>query len=185
MWTSRAADTYRSTTIQYIAQSWELHAWCLGCSGLNSDHTGESLREAFDEVVTEEWKLDIAKQQTMHPTTERPLKMTTYGSLALATTCTWLLARPSTLTVYLQPCQGCAKPHLASPGHQICCDNSKQNKNNLHSQNTIWYMMRPPVGMPHMIWWRDSWSSSNLCVQSWQRTEKNGTWCQKTVTSQS
>ena len=32
-----------------------------GVSGLNSDHTGDSLREAFDEVVTEEWKLDIAK----------------------------------------------------------------------------------------------------------------------------
>ena len=61
LWTSRAADTFMSITMQYITQSWELHSWCLGCSGLNSDHTGDSLREAFDEVVTEEWKLDIAK----------------------------------------------------------------------------------------------------------------------------
>ncbi len=61
LWTSRTAHTFMSITMQYITQSWGLHSWCLGCSGLNSDHTAESLREAFDEVITDEWKLDIAK----------------------------------------------------------------------------------------------------------------------------
>lgn len=59
------------------------------------------------------------RQCTQQP--KWPLKMMTYGSLALATTCTWPLARPSTLTGYLQPCQGCAKPYLASPQSKTTC----------------------------------------------------------------
>uniref|UniRef100_A0A672RIU4 BED-type domain-containing protein n=1 Tax=Sinocyclocheilus grahami TaxID=75366 RepID=A0A672RIU4_SINGR len=39
LWTSRAADTFMSVTLQYISKSWELQSWCLGCCGLNTDHT--------------------------------------------------------------------------------------------------------------------------------------------------
>ncbi|XP_065127446.1 E3 SUMO-protein ligase ZBED1-like [Paramisgurnus dabryanus] len=61
LWTSRAAETFMCITMQYITKSWEMHSWCLGCSGLNTKHTGESLKEAFDEKILEEWKLDISK----------------------------------------------------------------------------------------------------------------------------
>lgn len=40
LWTSRAAHTFMSVTIQYITTSWEMHSWCLGYSGLNTEHTG-------------------------------------------------------------------------------------------------------------------------------------------------
>jgi len=49
-----------SVTLQYITKSWELQSWCLGCCGLNTDHTAESLKEAFEEKL-EDWKLDIAR----------------------------------------------------------------------------------------------------------------------------
>lgn len=61
LWTSRAADTFMSITLQYITKTWEMHSWCLGCSGLNSDHDSESLREAFEEKVEFECKLDLSK----------------------------------------------------------------------------------------------------------------------------
>lgn len=32
---------------------------CLGCVGLHSEHSGDSLREALEEIVQETWKLDI------------------------------------------------------------------------------------------------------------------------------
>ncbi|XP_039510154.1 E3 SUMO-protein ligase ZBED1-like [Pimephales promelas] len=60
LWTSRTADTFMSVTLQYITKSWELQSWCLGCCGLNTDHTAESLKEAFEEKL-EDWKLDIAR----------------------------------------------------------------------------------------------------------------------------
>lgn len=36
-----------------------MQSWCLGCVGLHSEHTGDSLREALEEIVQETWKLDI------------------------------------------------------------------------------------------------------------------------------
>lgn len=60
LWTSRTADTFMSLTLQYITKSWELQSWCLGCCGLNTDHTAESLKEAFEEKL-EDWKSDIAR----------------------------------------------------------------------------------------------------------------------------
>jgi len=59
LWTSRAADTFMSITMQYITKSWEMHSWCLDCSGLNTEHTGECLKDAFEEKIREEWKLEI------------------------------------------------------------------------------------------------------------------------------
>lgn len=38
--TSRTANTFMSVTMQYVTKSWEMHSWCLGCSGLDTDHTG-------------------------------------------------------------------------------------------------------------------------------------------------
>jgi len=52
-----------SITMQYITKSWEMHSWCLDCSGLNTEHTGECLKDAFEEKIREEWKLDIFAEQ--------------------------------------------------------------------------------------------------------------------------
>nr|XP_055062477.1 E3 SUMO-protein ligase ZBED1-like [Misgurnus anguillicaudatus] len=60
LWTSRTADTFMSVTLQYITKLWELQSWCLGCCGLNTDHTAESLKEAFEEKL-EDWNLDIIR----------------------------------------------------------------------------------------------------------------------------
>lgn len=60
LWTCRTADTFMSVTLQYITKSWELQSWCLGCCGLNTDHTAESLKEAFEEKL-EDWNLDIVR----------------------------------------------------------------------------------------------------------------------------
>lgn len=38
-----------------------MHSWCLSCSGLNSEHTGERLKEAFEEEIQKEWKWDISR----------------------------------------------------------------------------------------------------------------------------
>lgn len=65
LWTSRAAGTFMSITLQSITKAWEMHSWCLGYSGLNSDHDGESLREAFEEKVEFEWKLDLSKMASI------------------------------------------------------------------------------------------------------------------------
>lgn len=51
LWTSRTADTFMSVTLQYITKLWELQSWCLGCCGLNTDRTAESLKEAFEEKL--------------------------------------------------------------------------------------------------------------------------------------
>ncbi|XP_075719862.1 E3 SUMO-protein ligase ZBED1-like [Rhinoderma darwinii] len=61
LWTSRATDAYMAVTIQFITDRWEMQSWCLGCTALHTDHTAESLDEAFQETITEEWKLDLSK----------------------------------------------------------------------------------------------------------------------------
>ncbi|KAL1281651.1 hypothetical protein QQF64_000454 [Cirrhinus molitorella] len=48
----------------YITKSWELQSWCLGCCGLNTDHTAECLKEAFEEKL-EDWKLVIVKMASI------------------------------------------------------------------------------------------------------------------------
>ncbi len=37
-----------------------MQSWCLGCIGLNSEHTAECLREALEEMIQEAWKLDMS-----------------------------------------------------------------------------------------------------------------------------
>lgn len=59
LWTSRAASSFMAVTLQFITKSWDMQSWCLGCVGLHSEHTVDSLREALEEIVQETWKLDI------------------------------------------------------------------------------------------------------------------------------
>ncbi|XP_015256757.1 PREDICTED: zinc finger BED domain-containing protein 1-like, partial [Cyprinodon variegatus] len=61
LWTSRAASSFMAVTLQFITESWDMQSWCLGCVGLHSEHTGDSLREALEEIVQESWKLDTTK----------------------------------------------------------------------------------------------------------------------------
>ncbi|KAL6456345.1 hypothetical protein MHYP_G00348880 [Metynnis hypsauchen] len=61
LWTSRTTSTFMAVTLQFITESWEIQSWCLGCVGLNSEHTGDGIREALEEIVQETWKLDISK----------------------------------------------------------------------------------------------------------------------------
>ncbi|XP_070398129.1 E3 SUMO-protein ligase ZBED1-like [Nothobranchius furzeri] len=59
LWTSRASESFMAVTIQSITDSREMMSWCLGCVGIHSDHTGENIREAFEEVIQDTWKLDL------------------------------------------------------------------------------------------------------------------------------
>ena len=34
-------------------------SWCLGCIGLHLDHTGETVRETFEELIQNTWMLDL------------------------------------------------------------------------------------------------------------------------------
>ncbi|XP_044155948.1 E3 SUMO-protein ligase ZBED1-like [Bufo gargarizans] len=61
LWTSRATDAFMALTIHFITEEWEMQSWCLGCTALYTDHTADSLHEAFEESLTEDWKLDISK----------------------------------------------------------------------------------------------------------------------------
>ena len=60
LWTSRANSCFMAVTLQFITESWKMKSWCLGCAGMHSDHTGDSLKEALEEMVHETWKLDMS-----------------------------------------------------------------------------------------------------------------------------
>uniref|UniRef100_A0A3Q3Q9S5 BED-type domain-containing protein n=1 Tax=Monopterus albus TaxID=43700 RepID=A0A3Q3Q9S5_MONAL len=60
LWTSRAASTFMAVTLQFITETWNMPSWCLGCTGLNSEHTAECLREASEEMIQDAWKLDMS-----------------------------------------------------------------------------------------------------------------------------
>lgn len=64
LWTSRAMDAYMTITMQMITESWEMDAWCLGCSEMNSDHNAENLLEALDETM-EDWTMDKNKMSAV------------------------------------------------------------------------------------------------------------------------
>lgn len=64
LWTSRAMDAYMTITVQMITESWEMDAWCLGCSEMNSDHKAENLLEALDETM-EDWNMDKNKMSAV------------------------------------------------------------------------------------------------------------------------
>lgn len=57
--TSRASSSFMAVTLQLITKSWDMQSWCLGCVGLHSEHTGDNLREAFEEMVQETWQQDL------------------------------------------------------------------------------------------------------------------------------
>ncbi len=59
LWTSRAMQSYMAVTAQFITKDWQMQSWCLGCAELNSDHTAESLSEAFSEMLGEQWELNL------------------------------------------------------------------------------------------------------------------------------
>ncbi len=59
LWTSRAMQSYMAVTAQFITKDWQMQSWCLGCAELNSDHTAESLSEAFSEMLGEQWGLNL------------------------------------------------------------------------------------------------------------------------------
>ncbi len=50
---------YMAVAIHFISDSWEMQSWCLGCAAMHSDHTGENIREVFEETVIQTWKLDM------------------------------------------------------------------------------------------------------------------------------
>ncbi len=54
LWTSRTVQSYMAVTAQFITKDWQMQSWCLGCAELNSDHTAESLSEAFYEMLGEQ-----------------------------------------------------------------------------------------------------------------------------------
>lgn len=60
LWTSRASSSFMAVNLQFITESWDKQSWCLGYVGLHSEHMGDSLRKASEEIVKETWKLDIA-----------------------------------------------------------------------------------------------------------------------------
>uniref|UniRef100_A0A671QLV8 HAT C-terminal dimerisation domain-containing protein n=1 Tax=Sinocyclocheilus anshuiensis TaxID=1608454 RepID=A0A671QLV8_9TELE len=60
LWTSRATSTFMAVTLQFVTETWDMQSWCLGCIGLNSEHTAECLREALEEMIQEAWKLDMS-----------------------------------------------------------------------------------------------------------------------------
>ncbi len=41
LWTSRATSTFMAVTLQFVTETWDMQSWCLGCIGLNSEHTAE------------------------------------------------------------------------------------------------------------------------------------------------
>lgn len=59
LWTSRSMQSYMAVTAQFITKDWQMQSWCLGCAELNSDHTAESLSEAFSEMLEEQWGLNL------------------------------------------------------------------------------------------------------------------------------
>lgn len=60
LWTSRATSTFMAVTLQFVTETWDMQSWCLGCVGLNTEHTAECLREALEEMIQEAWKLDMS-----------------------------------------------------------------------------------------------------------------------------
>ncbi|XP_026111248.1 zinc finger BED domain-containing protein 1-like [Carassius auratus] len=59
LWTSRTMQSYMAVTAQFITIHWQMQSWCLGCAELNSDHTAESISEAFSEMLEEQWGLNL------------------------------------------------------------------------------------------------------------------------------
>ncbi len=57
LWTSRTV--YMAVTAQFITKDWQMQSWCLGCTELISDHTADSLSEAFSEMLGEQWGLNL------------------------------------------------------------------------------------------------------------------------------
>ncbi len=52
-------QSYMAVSAQFITKDWQMQSWCLGCAELNSDHTAESLSEAFSEMLGEQWGLNL------------------------------------------------------------------------------------------------------------------------------
>uniref|UniRef100_A0A8C2KQJ3 HAT C-terminal dimerisation domain-containing protein n=1 Tax=Cyprinus carpio TaxID=7962 RepID=A0A8C2KQJ3_CYPCA len=52
--------TFMAVTLQFVTETWDMQSWCLGCVGLNTEHTAECLREALEEMIQEAWKLDMS-----------------------------------------------------------------------------------------------------------------------------
>lgn len=59
LWSSRTMQSYMAVSAQFIKKDWQMQSWCLGCAELNSDHTAESLSEAFTEMLREQWGMDL------------------------------------------------------------------------------------------------------------------------------
>uniref|UniRef100_A0AAY4DNR2 BED-type domain-containing protein n=1 Tax=Denticeps clupeoides TaxID=299321 RepID=A0AAY4DNR2_9TELE len=56
-----AMDVCMVITVQWISDNWQMQSWCLGSAALNSEFSSETLREVLDEMVQEQWSLDLSK----------------------------------------------------------------------------------------------------------------------------
>ncbi|XP_073671315.1 multifunctional protein CAD-like isoform X2 [Paramisgurnus dabryanus] len=59
LWTNSRIQSYMTVTVQFITKNWQIRSWCLGCAELYSDHRSESMREAFNEMLEDEWGINM------------------------------------------------------------------------------------------------------------------------------
>lgn len=143
------------------------HHSCFGKNGADlvpQSHFVEEIwkhQSHFEENLLEEWKLDIFSEMADNTRDNASRNQRAFKDLhALHIFCTVQPSQNSICIRYINK--------ALVPAHQ-------KTDRPLSSQNMNSYMANLLVGIHHMTCSKGFWSSSRLCVQCWQRTQRNGT----------
>ena len=60
MWTSNSNNLFVSFTVHFIDSAWHLQSLCLDTAPLFSDHTGQNIAEAFQDVLGN-WNICVSR----------------------------------------------------------------------------------------------------------------------------
>ena len=59
LWSSAGSDDYSSLTMHYIAPSWEMRRFVIGCKDFEGQHTGASIARQLDQMIKDIPYLDL------------------------------------------------------------------------------------------------------------------------------
>lgn len=74
LWSSAGSDDYSSLTMHYIAPSWEMRRFVIGCKDFEGRHTGAAIARQLDQMIKDIPYLDL-EQVTVTMTTDSASNM--------------------------------------------------------------------------------------------------------------
>ena len=141
LWSSAGSDDYSSLTMHYIAPSWEMRRFVIGCKDFEGRHTGAAIARQLDQMIRDIPYLDLEKVS---------VTMTTDSASNMIKAFTGTSSESRTVDKHFKcidhALNNCLKDALEHPELSLAVKHCKKLADAVHRSNLKWQAIEDKCG---------------------------------------